>query len=373
MDDPLSNLFSELLPRLKQLQTHLKQNGLTDNLNLIQMIQIGQQIHDQNRQKPLQCAEFNLKYRDIQPDGYVWRKYGQKPDGKCSQKSYFKCTFPGCQAKRLVSINRESGEVANAYNGTHNHQKNNVIVVKANSYEEYLVLSARVQQFEAQSLFNGYGEQIDPIRDSSQISSEFPLKISVKQCEFQLDTSQLDQPYQAHIIIDFACEQEFPSVKTQVNPLTDPKQQLVYDGFVFNRYGLKKSETNASLYLRCCVPRCPCVKRIDLNGKKMKVIFENTHNHHPSQVFCLEKYVVCLGNYFKYDKQQQMLINVSNRKTDNYENYDYEEQGVLNALTQYANTEEKQKTDNLMDIYNLGQEREPDDEEEAMRHLFPHL
>ncbi|CAL5995391.1 WRKY_DNA-binding domain-containing protein [Hexamita inflata] len=91
------------------------------------------------------------------------------------------------------------------------------------------------------------------------------------------------------------------------------------------------------------------------------------------KVFCLEKYVVCLGNYFKYDKQQQMLINVSNRKTDNYENYDYEEQGVLNALTQYANTEEKQKTDNLMDIYNLGQEREPDDEEEAMRHLFPHL
>ena len=175
-------------------------------------------------------TKCNLKYKDIPPDGYIWKKYGQKPDGQLCIKSYFKCNMPGCEAKRLVSINRESGVMESTYVGVHSHSRNVIIQLKANSYEQYLALAARAQQFVYQKqVTNGYAEKIAPIDNETKLSPELPLKISTKQIEFverAPEVPEEETKYIAQILIAFQCEQDFSGTKA-INSLSDPHQQLV--------------------------------------------------------------------------------------------------------------------------------------------------
>eukprot|EP00192_Tetraselmis_astigmatica_P024348 CAMPEP_0117676312 /NCGR_PEP_ID=MMETSP0804-20121206/16096_1 /TAXON_ID=1074897 /ORGANISM="Tetraselmis astigmatica, Strain CCMP880" /LENGTH=899 /DNA_ID=CAMNT_0005485423 /DNA_START=861 /DNA_END=3562 /DNA_ORIENTATION=+ len=56
-------------------------------------------------------------------DGYQWRKYGEKiVKGSPYPRSYFKCSFPGCPAKKIVERDRQNGGIKdNLYKGTHTH------------------------------------------------------------------------------------------------------------------------------------------------------------------------------------------------------------------------------------------------------------
>jgi hypothetical protein len=57
-------------------------------------------------------------------DGYNWRKYGQKHvKGSENPRSYYKCTHPNCEVKKLLerSLDGQISEVV--YKGLHNHPK----------------------------------------------------------------------------------------------------------------------------------------------------------------------------------------------------------------------------------------------------------
>ncbi|XP_028775128.1 WRKY transcription factor 44 [Neltuma alba] len=57
-------------------------------------------------------------------DGFKWRKYGQKQvKGTEYPRSYYKCTYPNCAAKKKVERSLD-GQIAEiVYNGSHNHSK----------------------------------------------------------------------------------------------------------------------------------------------------------------------------------------------------------------------------------------------------------
>ncbi|KAL0348091.1 UNVERIFIED_CONTAM: putative WRKY transcription factor 32 [Sesamum angustifolium] len=64
------------------------------------------------------------------PDGYNWRKYGQKqvksPEGS---RSYYRCTFSDCYAKKIECSDRSNRVIETVYRSHHNHdppQKGNV-------------------------------------------------------------------------------------------------------------------------------------------------------------------------------------------------------------------------------------------------------
>lgn len=112
------------------------------------------------------------------------------------------------------------------------------------------------------------------------------------------------------------------------------------------------------------------------------MIIEGRHTHHPLRIFNFDKYLATLPKIYMLDNQQKALINIqdsqslkdSNRQAE-YSNFD-DDQGVINALTAYVNTDERQKTDNLMDLYNLRQDNDDkgdDDELDQNQYLFPHL
>lgn len=57
-------------------------------------------------------------------DGYNWRKYGQKHvKGSEFPRSYYKCTHPNCEVKKLFERSHEGHITEIIYKGTHDHPK----------------------------------------------------------------------------------------------------------------------------------------------------------------------------------------------------------------------------------------------------------
>nr|QFI57454.1 WRKY59 [Glycyrrhiza glabra] len=57
-------------------------------------------------------------------DGYNWRKYGQKHvKGSEFPRSYYKCTHPNCEVKKLFERSHDGQITEIVYKGTHDHPK----------------------------------------------------------------------------------------------------------------------------------------------------------------------------------------------------------------------------------------------------------
>jgi len=57
-------------------------------------------------------------------DGYNWRKYGQKlVKGSEYPRSYYKCTHPNCEVKKLFERSPDGQITEIIYKGTHDHPK----------------------------------------------------------------------------------------------------------------------------------------------------------------------------------------------------------------------------------------------------------
>ena len=57
-------------------------------------------------------------------DGYNWRKYGQKlVKGSEFPRSYYKCTHPNCEVKKLFERSPDGTITEIIYKGTHDHPK----------------------------------------------------------------------------------------------------------------------------------------------------------------------------------------------------------------------------------------------------------
>lgn len=57
-------------------------------------------------------------------DGYNWRKYGQKlVKGSEFPRSYYKCTHPNCEVKKLFERSHDGQITEIIYKGTHDHPK----------------------------------------------------------------------------------------------------------------------------------------------------------------------------------------------------------------------------------------------------------
>lgn len=60
----------------------------------------------------------------VSDDGYNWRKYGQKLVKGCEfPRSYYKCTHPNCEVKKLFERSHDGQITEIVYKGTHDHPK----------------------------------------------------------------------------------------------------------------------------------------------------------------------------------------------------------------------------------------------------------
>ena len=76
----------------------------------------------------VQSAPFDQKVSGTSvissDDGYNWRKYGQKHvKGSEFPRSYYKCTHPNCEVKKLFERSHDGQITEIIYKGTHDHPK----------------------------------------------------------------------------------------------------------------------------------------------------------------------------------------------------------------------------------------------------------
>lgn len=77
----------------------------------------------QEAQSGAESNQFKLPEKPSD-DGYNWRKYGQKlVKGNKFIRSYYKCTYPSCQAKKQVERSHDGCKTDFNYLGDHYHQK----------------------------------------------------------------------------------------------------------------------------------------------------------------------------------------------------------------------------------------------------------
>lgn len=75
---------------------------------------------------------------DTAEDGFRWRKYGQKfVRGSQFPRSYFKCSYAGCSARKHVERSAFGAQLAITYEGVHNHQAPSYGPGRAGQDDEY--------------------------------------------------------------------------------------------------------------------------------------------------------------------------------------------------------------------------------------------
>lgn len=90
-------------------------------------------IHEETNGTEVHLLDSSSSHKDSRPlvpvdrssdDGYNWRKYGQKlVKGSEFPRSYYKCTHPNCEVKKIFERSYTGKITEIVYKGTHDHPK----------------------------------------------------------------------------------------------------------------------------------------------------------------------------------------------------------------------------------------------------------
>lgn len=119
----LSNINNSVNPQSIKNDAKVAQanEGLPDDLHLVEHVEGHRNSSisdDQKKSAPLALVEKSSE------DGYNWRKYGQKHvKGSEFPRSYYKCTHPNCEVKKLLERSHDGRITEILYKGKHDHPK----------------------------------------------------------------------------------------------------------------------------------------------------------------------------------------------------------------------------------------------------------
>ncbi|XP_014504627.1 WRKY transcription factor 1 [Vigna radiata var. radiata] len=253
-----------------------------------------------NELPPLQSSQESpsIIREKVSKDGYNWRKYGQKHvKGNEFIRSYYKCTYPNCQAKKQLQQSN-NGNITDCVSiGQHNHprpQLNSTVSVEC-------VLPVVEQAARKPLLAN--------VKDKTSVEQGCTsLQIKPLQSFPTAKVSPVNELKAAHLQLSKAKNQihdnEDPESKRlkkdnsnvdatgitmstrepRVVVQTSSEVDLVNDGYRWRKYGQKlvKGNANPRSYYRCSNPGCPVKKHVERASHDSKIVittYEGQHDH----------------------------------------------------------------------------------------------
>uniref|UniRef100_A0A3B6AWG6 WRKY domain-containing protein n=1 Tax=Triticum aestivum TaxID=4565 RepID=A0A3B6AWG6_WHEAT len=230
-------------------------------------------------------------------DGYNWRKYGQKHvKGSENPRSYYKCTHPNCEVKKLLERAVDGLITEVVYKGRHNHPKpqpNRRLAggaVPLNQGEERYDGAAAADDKSSNALSNlanavnspGMVEPVPVSVSDDDIDAgggrSYPGDDGTEEEDLESKRRKMESAG-----IDAALMGK-PNREPRVVVQTVSEVDILDDGYRWRKYGQKvvKGNPNPRSYYKCTSTGCPVrkhVERASHDPKSVITTYEGKHNH----------------------------------------------------------------------------------------------
>ncbi|KVI02054.1 DNA-binding WRKY [Cynara cardunculus var. scolymus] len=201
-------------------------------------------------------------------DGFNWRKYGQKlVRGNVFVRSYYKCTFANCPARKQVERSHDGHITEINYLCKHEHPKPAHTLLKSPS----CVHPNQARGSDEPSLTS-------EISRSSEIESELSPTRALPCANPQILHRKKESVGVNDSVVTKTNYE--PRVIVQTTSAVD----IVNDGYRWRKYGQKlvKGNPNPRSYYRCSNAGCPVKKHVERASHDEKVVittYEGRHDH----------------------------------------------------------------------------------------------
>jgi len=189
-----------------------------------------------------------MMMQETSEDGYRWRKYGQKQvKGNAYARSYFKCTYPGCEVKKQIEKTNDGDRVVQVtYKGEHIHSRPQVVRHNAPDQASF---------------------RNTVIHENIHLSQNTPVNVLPMLEENQMNMNNNNNSNVVTI----------PRLVIETNSNVDHLD----DGYLWRKYGQKKVKGSPypRSYYKCTEKGCNVKKQVELQGNTLVNTYEGTHNH----------------------------------------------------------------------------------------------
>ncbi|KZV36207.1 putative WRKY transcription factor 20-like [Dorcoceras hygrometricum] len=199
-------------------------------------------------------------------DGYNWRKYGQKlVKGSEFPRSYYKCTYPNCEVKKIFERSPSGQITETVYKGSHDHPKPQA----ARRQNSGALISIQEEKLDQSLSFIVQEDKLN----TSNLEPNVSLVLSPRKAnEDGIDGSGS----QFLAIIDEGDEDDPVLKRSEVD--------ILDDGYRWRKYGQKvvRGNPNPRSYYKCTNAGCPVRKHVERASHDPKAVittYEGKHNH----------------------------------------------------------------------------------------------
>ncbi|XP_050942178.1 probable WRKY transcription factor 20 isoform X1 [Cucumis melo] len=295
------SVMSNDLSRSTQMDTHTVTSGASvpeadgDDIN-----------HSLNTNSRVQAPQSDPKGSGIpvvsdrlSDDGYNWRKYGQKHvKGSEFPRSYYKCTHPNCEVKKLFERSHDGQITDIIYKGTHDHPKPQ----PSRRYSASASMNVQEDGTDKPSSLSGqddrscsmYAQSMHTIEPNGTTDPSLPANDSITEgagttlsCKNH-DEVDDDDIYLKRRKMELGGFDVCPMVK----PIREPRVvvqtlsevDILDDGYRWRKYGQKvvRGNPNPRSYYKCTNVGCPVRKHVERASHDPKAVittYEGKHNH----------------------------------------------------------------------------------------------
>lgn len=271
------------------------QLGLTDSMPVdVGTSELHQMNNSENAMQEPQSENATEKSAE---DGYNWRKYGQKHvKGSENPRSYYKCTHPNCEVKKLLERAADGQITEVVYKGRHNHPKpqpNRRLAggaVPSNQGEDRNDGLAAIDDKSSNVLSilgnpvhsTGMAEPVPGSASDDDIDAgagrPYPGDDATEDDDLESKRRKMESAG-----IDAALMGK-PNREPRVVVQTVSEVDILDDGYRWRKYGQKvvKGNPNPRSYYKCTSTGCPVrkhVERASHDPKSVITTYEGKHNH----------------------------------------------------------------------------------------------
>ncbi|KAF3659224.1 putative WRKY transcription factor 33 [Capsicum annuum] len=231
-------------------------------------------------------------------DGYNWRKYGQKlVKGSEFPRSYYKCTYPNCEVKKIFERSPEGQITEIVYKGSHDHPKpqlcrrfspGSLVSIQEDKCEKEACFRGQEVYVEDKFNTNVQTNKIEP--GSTPVSPQTDtdaLEGAASQMQGTNDDMDEDDQFAKRRKMDGGMD-----VTPVIKPIREPRVvvqtvsevDILDDGYKWRKYGQKvvRGNPNPRSYYKCTNAGCPVRKHVERASHDPKAVittYEGKHNH----------------------------------------------------------------------------------------------